>query len=85
MDYYRVTIRKKATKILEKIKDPDYSKIKTAIYALSENPRPFGYKNLKGRDGLRIRVGNYRIIYEVFDNELVIDVINLGHRKDIYD
>jgi mRNA interferase RelE/StbE len=40
---------------------------------------------LKSRDGYRIRIGDYRVIYEVFDDELVIDVIKLGHRKDIYD
>ena len=52
---------------------------------LAENPRPKGYKKLKGRTGYRIRVGNYRIIYEIFDDILLIDVIDLGHRKDIYE
>lgn len=54
------------------------------MYGLAENPRPFGFRNLKGREGYRIRVGNYRIIYDIFDDELVIDVIQLGHRKDVY-
>ena len=49
-----------------------------------KNPRPVGNKKLKGRDGYRIRIGNYRIIYDIFDSELIIDVIALGHRKDIY-
>ncbi|MFV0530967.1 MAG: type II toxin-antitoxin system RelE family toxin [Flavobacteriales bacterium] len=39
---------------------------------------------MKGREGYRIRTGNYRIIYEIFNNILLVDVINLGHRKDIY-
>jgi len=52
---------------------------------LADNPRPQGCKKLKGRDGYRIRVGNYRIIYDIFDIELVVDFIALGHRKDIYD
>jgi mRNA interferase RelE/StbE len=52
---------------------------------LGENPRPVGYKKLKGRNGYRIRTGNYRIIYDIFDTELVVDVITLGHRKSIYD
>lgn len=56
-----------------------------AIENLAENPRPKGYKKLKGRTGYRIRVGNYRIIYEIFDDILLIDVIDLGHRKDIYE
>jgi len=56
-----------------------------AIENLAKNPRPQGYKKLKGREGYRIRVGNYRIIYEIFDEILLIDVIDLGHRKDIYE
>jgi mRNA interferase RelE/StbE len=52
---------------------------------LEENPRPSGYKKLKGRDGYRIRAGNYRIIYDIFDKELIVDIITLGHRKNIYE
>lgn len=44
-----------------------------------------GYKKLKGRDGYRIRVANYRIIYEILDDVLLVDVIEIGHRKDIYE
>ncbi len=58
--------------------------ILNAISELENNPRPQGFKKLKGRDGYRIRIGNYRIIYKIFENELVIDVITLGHRKDVY-
>ena len=82
---YKIVINKIAFKALEKINEPDYSKIKTAIYNLAENPRPAGYIKLKGRDGYRIRVGDYRIIYNIHDNILKIDIINLGNRKDIYD
>jgi len=52
---------------------------------LAKNPRPAGYKKLKGRDGFRIRVGDFRIIYEVIDSNLIVDLINLGHRKEIYE
>jgi mRNA interferase RelE/StbE len=52
---------------------------------LTNDPRPFGYIKLKGRNGFRIRVGNYRIIYDIFDLELLIEVIAIGHRKDIYE
>jgi mRNA-degrading endonuclease RelE of RelBE toxin-antitoxin system len=45
---------------------------------------PTGYKMLKGREAYRIRVADYRIIYEIFDDVLLVDVIDLGHRKDIY-
>jgi len=82
---YRIVINKSAIKALAKINEPDYSKIKAAIYQLAKNPRPQGYIKLKGRDAYRIRVGDYRIIYNVVDQQLLIDVINLGHRKDIYE
>ena len=64
---YKVSIEKSVQKTLEKINAPFYSKIKNAILKLAENPRPEGYKKLKGREGYRIRVADYRIIYEIFD------------------
>jgi mRNA interferase RelE/StbE len=82
---YTVVLQKRVIKAMEKISEPDFSKLKDAMFSLSGNPRPNGYKKLKGRDGYRIRVGNYRIIYEIFDNILLVDVINLGHRKEIYE
>jgi mRNA interferase RelE/StbE len=82
---YKVNLKKKAIKALASINEPYYSNIKEAIYKLQDNPRPLGCKKLKGRDGYRIRVADYRIIYEIFDNVLVVDVIDLGHRKDIYE
>ncbi len=82
---YDVKLRKGAIKALIKINEPYYSNLKSAIYSLADNPRPQGYKKLKGIKGYRIRVGNYRIIYEIIDNELIIDVIAVGHRKDIYE
>ena len=82
---YQVTIKKQAIKALEHINDPYYTNIKKAIYALADNPRPFGYKKLKGRDSFRIRVADYRIIYDIIDNRLIVDVIEVGLRKDIYE
>lgn len=82
---YQLTIKPRAIKALEKINDPAYSNIKTAILDLANNPRPHGYKKLKGRDGYRIRVGDYRVLYNIFDNILSVDVVNLGHRKEIYE
>ena len=82
---YQISIQRRAMKALETIPEPYYTNIRTAIYDLEDNPRPHGYRKLKNRDGYRIRVGDYRIIYEVFDRTLVVDVINLGHRREIYD
>jgi len=75
---YQLSIKPKAAKALEKINEPDYFAIKSAIYNLADNPRPYGYKKLKGRDGYRIRTGDFRIIYNIFDKVLTVDVVNLG-------
>ncbi len=59
-------------------------KLKKAIIALTSNPRPHGYIQLKGRDSYRIKVGDYRIIYDIFDSRLTVDIIKIGDRKDVY-
>ena len=81
---YRVFIEKKAAKVLEKINEPDYSRVKNAILDLGRNPRPLGFIKLKGREGYRIREGDYRIIYDIIDQVLRVNVVIIGHRKDIY-
>ncbi len=81
---YQVTIKSSAMKALEKINEPYYTNIKQAIYSLSKNPRPLGFIKMKGRNGYRIRVNDYRILYEIVDDMLMVEVIDLGHRKDIY-
>ncbi|WP_336246188.1 type II toxin-antitoxin system RelE/ParE family toxin [Cognataquiflexum nitidum] len=78
-------MERNAMKKLSKIPDPYYSNIKTAILELGNDPRPKGYKKLKGRVAYRIRVSDYRIIYEIHDSILLVDVIDLGHRKEIYE
>jgi mRNA interferase RelE/StbE len=82
---YNIEFRSKVLKVLIKINEPYYSAIKKNIYELADDPRPKGCKKLKGRPGYRIRIGDYRVIYEIFDEVLLIDVIDLGHRKDIYE
>lgn len=84
MPKYTVLLTKKAQKQLDKLSDAIANPLLEAIANLEENPRPQGYIKLKGRDGYRIRVGNYRIIYDIFDDTLIVDIITLGHRKDIY-
>ena len=74
---YEISISSRAMKALVKIPEPYYSKLKTAIYNLAENPRPMGFKKLRGRDAYRIRVADYRIIYEIKDGVLLMEVINL--------
>jgi mRNA interferase RelE/StbE len=84
MPKYTAVLSKKAEKQLDKLPDKIAEPILDAILDLEENPRPQGYKKLIGSQGYRVRIGNYRVIYDIFDSELIVDVIALGHRKDIY-
>lgn len=81
---YTIVLSKKAQKQLDKLSDQVAEPILQAIANLAKSPRPSGCKKLKGRDGYRIRVGIYRILYDIFDIELIVDIVALGHRKDIY-
>ncbi len=81
---YQVFIRKSAIKSLKTIPDPYYSSIKSAILQLGQNPRPRGYIKLKNRKAFRIRVSDYRIIYEINESTSIIDIIAIGHRQSIY-
>ena len=85
MSVYSITISRTAQKQLDKLNDDVAFTLIKAIQSLANNPLPIGCKKLKGRNGYRIRKGDYRIIYEIHNNVLIIDVIAIGHRKDIYE
>lgn len=82
---YTVIITKTVQKTLSKLPDRVASKLETAMLSLEANPRPIGCKKLKGREAYRIREGDYRIIYEIEDKILLVLVVDVGHRKNIYD
>ena len=82
---YKIALKKKAIKALEKINEPYYSNILKAIYSLADNPRPIGCKKLKGSSSYRIRVADYRIVYDIFDSMLIIEIVNVGSRGGVYD
>jgi mRNA interferase RelE/StbE len=81
---YEIEIERSALKALNKIQASDKKKIIDAIANLAKNPRPPQAKKLSGRDGWRIRVGNYRVIYEIRDMICYILVLDIGHRKEVY-
>jgi mRNA interferase RelE/StbE len=81
---YEVIVEKSVLKQLQKVPQPFYRKIKEALTHLGNNPRPIGYLKLKGREGYRVRVGDYRIIYDIKDQQLIVLVISISHRKDVY-
>lgn len=85
MPEYELVISKTAQKQLDKLTDNIADPLIQAIQSLALDPRPHGCIKLKGRDGYRIRKGDYRIIYDIYDNILTVEVIALGHRKNIYD
>ena len=82
---YIVEVTPKALKSLEKI-DPAFTKkIRDRIRSLADNPRPHDCLKLTGYEGaFRTRVGRYRIVYRIFDSKILVSVINVDHRKDIY-
>jgi len=84
MIHYSIVIEKSAQKSLSKISQPFQDRIVEAIRLLSDNPRPSGVKKLTGRDAWRIRIADYRVIYEINDEQLIILVIVIGHRKKVY-
>lgn len=82
--YYNVTILPTAEKKLRKLSKPIRTRIVDRISALTTDPRPSGVKKLKGRSAYRIRIGSYRVVYEIIDKALIVNVIAVGDRKDIY-
>jgi mRNA interferase RelE/StbE len=82
---YRIELRPAAVKALRRIDPQDAKRIQGAIALLGENPRPPGAKALQGRDGFRARVGSYRIIYTIEDGVLLVIVVTVGHRRDVYE
>lgn len=84
MEKYKITFKKSVSKDLKSVPKPDIKKILLKIDSLADNPRREGAVKLSGQDLYRIRQGLYRIIYEIRDNELIVQVIKIGHRSDVY-
>ncbi len=82
---YRIEFKKSVAKTFKKIPKKDLIKIRDKIDSMTENLPPLETTKLKGNNPFhRIRVGDYRIIYEVLEDVLVILILKIGHRKDIY-
>ena len=86
MASYRVLIKPSAAKEIEAVgQKGDRQQIVTPIRSLARDPRPFGSEKLSGREDLyRLRVGRYRVLYSVGDAELVVLIVRVGQRKDVY-
>jgi mRNA interferase RelE/StbE len=81
---YRIEIGKKPLKVLSTLKRADQQRIKTVIYLLADNPIPRTALKLSNEEAYRIRVGLYRVIYTIEHKILRIQIIEIGHRKEVY-
>lgn len=85
MECYRIEWRPSTKKDLRKISKGEVPRIVEAVESLSSQPRPPGSRKLSGSDlTYRIRVGDYRVIYEIYDKVILVEVVKVGHRKDVY-
>jgi len=81
---FKVEILSSADKALRKINLTERVTIAQRIKKLSENSRPYGYRKLENSNFYRIRVGDYRVIYQINDKDLSILIVRIGHRREIY-
>ena len=82
---YRIDLTRRAAKALDEIDKPQRRRVIAVIDRLATDPRPPRCVKLSGRDNQwRVRAGDYRVLYEVHDDRLLVLVIELGHRSDIY-
>jgi mRNA interferase RelE/StbE len=84
MGSFEVIFKQSVAKDLRQIPKKDIARILKRIEALRAEPRPPGVEKLSGQEKYRIRQGVYRILYEIRDNELIIVVVKIGHRRDVY-
>lgn len=81
---FSITILRRAQKELASLPKENYLRVRDAIVKLADTPRPDSTLKLSGRPAWRIRIGDYRVIYEIDDDKSAITIIHIGHRRDVY-
>jgi mRNA interferase RelE/StbE len=81
---YKILIKNSAAKELARLPKKDVQRITSKIKSLSADPRPHGCEKLSAHERYRIRQGNYRIVYSIEDDQLIIYVIKIAHRSEVY-
>jgi mRNA interferase RelE/StbE len=81
---YRLVIRRSAGKEIEALPPKERRRVVTKIQSLATNPRPAGCEKLSGEEKYRLRQGDYRVLYEIVDRELIVTVVKVGNRRDVY-
>jgi mRNA interferase RelE/StbE len=84
MASFKVTVKQSVAKDLRRISKKEIARILKRLEALAVEPRPAGAEKLSGQERYRLRQGVYRIIYEIKDEELVVVIVKVGHRRDVY-
>ena len=84
MGSFEIVFRNSVEKELKKIPKQDQIRILRRIQQLADDPRPDGCKKLSGQERYRIRQGDYRILYEIEDQRLIVVIVRIGHRRDVY-
>jgi len=84
MGKYRLVFKRSVSKDLRPIPKEDVARILRRLQGLQEEPRPAGSEKLSGQERYRLRQGGYRILYEVADEELVLTIVKIGHRRHVY-
>ena len=81
---YKIELRRRAQRALDKLPKADFQAVVEVIKDLPQTPRPRGIEKVKGTGLWRIRQGDYRIIYAIDDNQRLVTVLRIGHRREIY-
>lgn len=84
MAKYKITIKKSAAKELQDILKKDLRRIVKRIQSLARNPKPQDCQKLSGQSRFHIRQGDYRIVYSIEDKDYIVDIVKIGHRREIY-
>jgi mRNA interferase RelE/StbE len=84
MAKYKIEIKRTAVKEINKLTAKDMNRVIKLIDELAEDPRPAGCLKLSNSEKFRIRFGVYRLLYEIYDDLLLIIVVKVAHRKDVY-
>ncbi len=81
---YSVLVQRRAQKQIARFPTTVQDRIESSLQALADNPRPPGCLKLQGEEGWRLRVGDYRILYEIDDGKRAVTVLRVAHRGDVY-